>query len=273
MKEKRRIGLAVDVNNSKEIKEVLEYIRTAKIVTHLEFNNFKYGSEGKNLRNYIPIIDQASRENISMSFHFSSFARLYSLERKRRTMWKARLEELLVLAQRVNALWVNLHMGQRDLADTRENYLNNIVKDIQELRQIFTKLPITFENSFQGSRQKSEEIGVKFQDFEYVLNLIDAGMVLDIGHFNITGESPEKYVEKFPQKIKAVHVHSNNGERGKWRDSHEAFTSGTAVGDILRKIVRVEKLPQDVIFIAENNNFQEAKVSIKNMVNFFRLEE
>jgi sugar phosphate isomerase/epimerase len=72
-----------------------------------------------------------------------------------------------------------------------------------------------------------EPIGIKCEDVitvaEIVNSIDDLYFHLDVGHANLFGRNPRKYIRKLKQKLIHVHLHDNDGQR----DLHLPLDSGS----------------------------------------------
>lgn len=95
-----------------------------------------------------------------------------------------------------------------------------------------TDVTVCMENLF--THYKSQNIEGVCSVPEEAIRLIDSmnekagkecfGLCLDTGHLNLLGKNPKDYIHQLGNRIKALHVHDNHGER---EDEHMAPFTGT----------------------------------------------
>ena len=129
---------------------------------------------------------------------------------------------------------------------------NNVVLTIENV----TPLP-------EGSEHYL--LGDNLYDFEYIFSKLESDMIkfcLDTGHANM-GEGIDKYLEKFADKLYAIHYHDNFGDD----DAHLEIGKGNIDwNNFARKINRIDfKGP----FISECKNIKphEAAIKLKNFLS------
>jgi sugar phosphate isomerase/epimerase len=125
-----------------------------------------------------------------------------------------RLKESMAYANALNAkLWV-FHPGNRtgiSMFYPGEDWKQNIlgIRALHETAEEFG-LNIALENLPEkyGFLMKQPE---DFQRFYKATGLNDIGIVLDVGHANLEGQT-EQFLRKLPDKIVHIHVSDNMGE-------------------------------------------------------------
>ena len=82
------------------------------------------------------------------------------------------------------------------------------------------------------------DVDHEFRMFEYIIDNTGVGICLDVGHGNITGATAA-IINKWPGKIKQVHVHGNNGKT----DQHLPAGGGTADWNMIIKYMKKYSIP------------------------------
>lgn len=123
------------------------------------------------------------------------------------------LKANLMQADWINAKYFIFHVGKCRTIDCQINKLQDFVDFSKKY-----KPKILFENSSSGLGSSEKEI-------EKVLETLKINMNLDIGHLWIAvnnNKASLETIDKFRDKIKYVHVHTNFGKK----DEHLPLTSG-----------------------------------------------
>lgn len=279
----KNIGISLDAELITNLfscnRDVLKFIEDVKKmgITHLEFSNFKYGAYGEGLKVYTEAFKLIS-ENIGVSLHFSPFAKIAGKELKGTWRWKSRLINFMKFAYNVDALWINMHMGEAD-----KHYKGSFVEDLAEALtdiicicdELGIHVPVTMENSFQGSLQRGREYGICSGHFVEIFRClddlgkkkgkrVDIGLVVDVAHLNITGEQLGNY-RKISDKIKAWHISDNLGssDRGGIRDPHRVIGQGSIDWEYVIKFI--DECCYNTILIIENKNVGDSICSLKQI--------
>lgn len=149
-----------------------------------------------------------------------------------------RLKESMVYAHSLNAMLLVFHPGNRtgiSMFYPGDDWNQNI-KSIRELHKTAEKygLNIAIENLPEkyGFLMRNPE---DFAKFYKETGLHDIGIVLDVGHANLEGQT-ENFLKKMPDKIVHMHVSDNFGEN----DQHLGIGCGKInwqrFAEILREI-------------------------------------
>jgi len=284
----KKIGFSIDAEyildlfkNKQKGFQLINAIKNLGI-SHLEFYNFKYGAYGEGLTIYTEVFKQISKI-IGVSLHFSPFARISGSNLRETWKWRSRLNNFILFAYNVNAFWVNMHMGEVDKCfdgDFIKEFCESLFKIICRNNLAGIQMPLTIENSFQGYLQRGIEYGISskhFDDFFKCLDdfeekkemLMNVGLVIDVGHLNITGEGLESY-KPFAARIKAFHFSDNLGkhDKGEIRDPHRVVGDGNIDWVYVMKFLN--EYCSDSVLIIENKSIDDCIASlreIKKMAN------
>jgi len=262
--------------NKQEGFELINAIKKLGI-SHLEFANFKYGAYGEGLAMYTEVFKQIS-EIIGVSLHFSPFARISGSSLRETWKWRRRLNNFMLFAYDVNALWVNMHMGEVDKCfdgDFIKEFCESLFKIICTNNEAGMQMPLTIENSFQGCLQRGIEYGIYSDHFDDFFKCLDdfeeekgmsmnVGLVIDVAHLNITGEKLESY-KRFTGRIKAFHVSDNLGkhDRGEIRDPHRVVGDGNIDWGYVMNFL--SQYCCDSVLIIENKTISDCIASLREI--------
>lgn len=196
------------------------------------------GLHALNKRRTSQLLDFGESHNIKYSVH-APFADI-NIASPSRLIWKAtfkRLRSSLENARALNAsLWV-FHPGMKtgiSMFYPGKEWLQNI-KTVRLLHKIACDygLKIGLENVPEPYPFLMKSV----KDFKIFYSEVaeDIGLVLDVGHSNINGQT-ELFIKTFPEKIVHIHAHDNDGKV----DSHKGIGHGTinwkGLAGLLREI-------------------------------------
>jgi sugar phosphate isomerase/epimerase len=158
------------------------------------------------------------------------------------------------------------HDGDFEFDNNQISYnkgLDNAIKFINEILKKFKKKKIIFliENLFPSIARNSS----LNCDFNQIKDLMDnvpkeVGLLLDLGHLNISSKIMEfnrhkfldKYLERYGDRLHEVHISENNG----LKDEHKALIGNSWQYDAIKKIaeIRKKKPLSDIFYCLESRN-------------------
>ena len=213
---------------------------------------------------YAELVHQFPCENIdtelleSFNLKYSIHApfmdiNIAALQEKSRINSIEQIKDSIDLANKINAEAVVVHPGLASFL-VNKYFLDDVYKtaneSIKEIGEYSDNLGVltTIENmpTFEAMIYKNIE------QLDELLNSLDMGMTLDIGHANHVGYSPEGMIF---DSIKHIHAHDNFGDE----DSHLALGEGSI--DLKGIINTLEKKNYDGIYIIEVNDYDSIKKS------------
>ena len=221
---------------------------------------------------YAELVHQFPCENIdtelleSFNLKYSIHApfmdiNIAALQEKSRINSIEQIKDSIDLANKINAEAVVVHPGLASFL-VNKYFLDDVYKtaneSIKEIGEYSDNLGVltTIENmpTFEAMIYKNIE------QLDELLNSLDMGMTLDIGHANHVGYSPEGMIF---DSIKHIHAHDNYGDD----DAHLALGEGSI--DLKRIINNLEEKNYDGIYIIEVNDYDSIKKSYDYMKKNF----
>ncbi len=213
------------------------------------------GLHALNKRGVSQLLDFGESHNVKYSVH-APFADI-NIASPSRLILKATVKRLcrsLENARALNAhLWV-FHPGMKtgiSMFYPGKEWLQNI-KTIRLLHKIACDygLKIGLENVPEPYPFLMKSV----RDFEVFYDTVgeDIGLVLDVGHSNINGQT-ELFIKTFRDKIVHIHAHDNDGKA----DSHKGIGHGTVNWKGLAELLK--EIAYDKIVVVESvKNVEES---------------
>lgn len=142
---------------------------------------------------------------------------------KENEMLFANWEETLKLCLELKAKQIvfhtnNCYINQNERLEKQKNAIENCLK----LNELCKKYHVTLLIETLALPSKGAPI---FTDQEFVDFIIknDLSVLVDVGHMNINGYDYQYVIKTLKNRIKAYHIHNNNG----FEDSHQGIKDGT----------------------------------------------
>jgi len=178
------------------------------------------------------ILEKISETGISLSLHPPFNLDLCTRSFITRRSLTSYLEKCIVLASRLKAEHLTLHLGSFHRSalwsDPREQALDRLCFFLKKLLNACdrTGICLALENVVPLRPEAGFAfLGDNIKDFLYIYSKLDSPHLkfcLDCGHAN-TNEGPLEYVDKLGEKITCVHFHDNRGTH----DEHLEVGQGT----------------------------------------------
>lgn len=158
------------------------------------------------------------------------------------------LNDVIVFCNKIKPYSLTIHF----------NYLTNqTISEILKKLNSYTKLSI--ENTIPNLNQI---YSIDYEQFiEEYLNNKNIYLTFDIGHYFITNNNPNCFIQKYINKISTIHIHNNDGIH----DTHSVLNNGKIKYISLLK--KLKQLNYSGLFIIEhwNDNLVSANI-IKQII-------
>lgn len=157
----------------------------------------------------------------------------------------------------------------KNLAD-KKTALHIFLKNMCQLQKIAkkNKVILLIENNVCPPNLKDKLLFVDHQDFLWLFSqkgIEDVGVLLDTGHLKVSaqtyGFSPQKVIDKLKNKIKALHLHDNNG----LADSHQGIKTNSWIVKLIKNLQKYQPI---LILEARLKNIDEVLQQKKYLESF-----
>lgn len=257
---------------SKPIEELLEYTVQHNL-RHIEIHPSKSHSSVESFteERVKRLLEITKKNKISLSIHIPHNINISDIIPPIRKKHIARLTEYLHLSQRLNALYVTLHIGSFFWFpienQMRSRALKRFVKNIKPFVKYCEEqqIVLALENSVPlPCGTDYYYLGDNIYDFEFLFDQLKSDYVafcLDTGHANVA-EGIEDYISKFGDKIFTIHYHDNN----KNNDEHLPVGEGNINWELFSKLMKEKKFKGPFISECRNQLPHQSAEALKKIL-------
>lgn len=227
--------------------EAIAIIRKYRIVQHVQFYlSSNRALDWEQIETFIRVIDRP----LTYSFHEYGYLNLCDPFSEVRYAWSLINFDTINKLASINGKFINLHAGY--LLSNDCSFTDSVCylrESLQKICQYATHygIEIHVENDYSSGSIRC--IGTTIHEMREILKSRPSNLFMcyDIGHANLTFESPYDY-RMLADVIKSMHIHNNNTE------SDQHFPLGREGGVIdLITVYRENANNENLYFILENN--------------------
>jgi sugar phosphate isomerase/epimerase len=250
---REKIGISIAVDTSNNHFERLETLLELGF-KHIELYNKIIRVRSTDINDLKQIIES---NKISFSFH-SMVQDLFSEDEDFAKQEYYTLKGELKLAHLIGCKRVVFHIHhKRRLMKSEVEQLKEIVDFANKL-----KIEIAIENNPKGAISGS-----------YLIELLEdvphLKLCLDVGHLNIAVHKGEvenlnEFLSKIQNKVVQLHLSSNDGKS----DQHHELNNSSL--DYIRDILKIFENNEEIEYIIETKNIEQAKKSLKFLEYFLK---
>lgn len=223
-----RVGAATDLRFSDDVSAFCERI-AALGLEHVEFKRGYLGSRETPSATRIGQTAAAHDLTVSMHVPFRD-CNVAAFDARTRQAAVDAVEATITDAAAADALAVVAHAGSvpaRYPDRIRERSRTGAIESLDRLATHADRVgvPLALEN--QPRTDRDRRFTTSPDALAALIEATDASVdvTLDVGHATATGQDWRTYVDRFGDRIRAVHMHDNDGTR----DAHEPFTDLASV--------------------------------------------
>ncbi|MEA1870131.1 MAG: sugar phosphate isomerase/epimerase [Euryarchaeota archaeon] len=211
-----RIGASLDLRFGKDTLQFIDFLYSNGF-DHIEVrkdNDYVYGMVDSDLLGQV-----LSEYDFTISYHAPSREfNLGSVNERVRQSCVAQVIRMGEYLQEVcsgSESWVNIHVGH-----VPEQYHRRVIAKAEEnMRASLDEIAAAYEGLDTGLLVENDSFETHLTKFglypEAIWDILNQhpgfGMTFDIGHAHHSGIPPEQFIKRMGRKIKAAHLHDNNG--------------------------------------------------------------